>query len=581
MKPSSMKALILAAGLGTRLLPYTERLPKPLFPIDGRPILDITIHRLIDARIDGIVVNTFHLQQQVTDFIKSRNYPVPVVTRNEKTILGTGGAIKNVADFLGNQPFLVINSDILTDIDFQAVMAFHQTHPHPSTMVMHDYPEFNSVWVDNKGFVTRFAGSGNPTVTDSSNSLVCRAFTGIHVLDPSIMDWIPENRFVSIIDVYRSMLQSGLKIMAYSVSGHRWRDMGTPESFFEAAYEATGPMAFSKAFGPAPHMPLTRTRLSGDGSDRRWFRIHSKDQSIIMADHGIRLEVPDQPAEADAFIHIGQHLYHQGIPVPKIYFSDPFSGLVYVEDLGDTHLQSVIQDETDTRKIIGLYQQVIDQLIRMSVDGGRSFDPRWTWQTPAYDKHLILERECRYFMDALLNGYLGIEISFDDLADAFSLIADQALTHAVTGFMHRDFQSRNIMVSGEKIYFIDFQGGRMGPLQYDLASLLTDPYVNLTPEVQNDLLAYGIARLSQRMTVDREQFESSYNGCAIARTLQSLGAFGHLTRVKRKLFFEPYIPIALHNLGRRLMKNQESRFQPLADAVNKALIVLNSKGKVL
>ena len=571
-----MKALILAAGFGTRLLPHTERLPKSLFPINGQPILDSTIHQLIDAGIVGIVVNTHHLHQQIEGFIQSRNYPIPVVTRHETTILGTGGAIKNVANFLGNQPFAVINSDILTDIDLQAVMVFHKNHPYPVTMVMHDYPEFNNVWVDHQGFVTRFAGFGN--AADSSQPIESLAFTGIHVLDPSIMDWIPENRFASIIDVYQDMLQSGLKIKAYTAAGHRWRDMGTPESFFEAAYEVTGPIAFAKAFGP-PQMPITRTRLSGDGSDRRWFRISSGDQSLIMADHGICNGTGDQPAEADAFIHIGQHLYNQGIPVPRIFYSDSFSGLVYLEDLGDTHLQSVIQGETNAETIIGHYRKVIDHLVSMSADGGRSFDPRWTWQTPAYDKQLILERECRYFVNALLNGYLGMTIGFDDLSVSFNRLADQAIENGVTGFMHRDFQSRNIMVKGEKIYFIDFQGGRLGPLQYDLASLLTDPYVNLCPEVQDALLDYGMTTLAQIKPVDPQKFLSSYNACAIARILQSLGAFGHLTRVKHKPFFEPYIPIALNNLSSRLSTIQDAVFQPLADTVKNALNLLNLNRK--
>lgn len=572
-----MKALILAAGLGTRLLPHTKRLPKPLFPINGQPIIDITIRKLINAGVEGIVINTHHLHQQIAAFIKSRDYSIPVLTRFEETILGTGGAIKNVADFLADQPFLVINSDILTDIDLPAVMAFHHHHPHPVTMVMHDYPEFNNVWVDLSGFVTGFAGPDNGA--DEDESLDCLAFTGIHVLDPAVMEWIAENQFVSIIDVYRDILQSGLKIKAYLPNGHCWRDMGTPDSFFEAACDVNGPLAFAKAFGPPPYTSLTRTRLSGDGSDRRWFRIGANAQTLIMADHGIRHGTPDQPAEVDAFIHIGEHLYNQGIPVPRIYHSDPFSGLVYLEDLGDIHLQAVIQGETDPEKIIGYYRKVINHLLRMSVDGGRTFDPAWTWQTPSFDKQLILDRECRYFVEALLNGYLGMDTGFDDLSATFHLLADQALGNGITGFMHRDFQSRNIMVKGEYIYFIDFQGGRVGPLQYDLASLLTDPYVNLSPDIQDALLDYAMTALAKIKPIDPPKFLTSYNACAISRILQSLGAFGHLTKVKHKPFFEPYIPIALNNLSSRLSTIQDAAFQPLADTVKNALNLLNLNRK--
>jgi len=576
-----MKALILAAGLGTRLLPHTQYLPKPLFPINGQPIIDITIRKLMSAGVDEIVVNTHHLHQQIETFIQSRNYSIPVMPRHEKTILGTGGAIKNVADIIGNQPFLVINSDILTNIDLPAVMAFHQHHPHPVTMVMHDYPEFNNVWVDQSGFVTGFAGNTPEHEGNLSEALKNLAFTGIHVLDPAVMEWIAANRFVSIIDVYRDMLQSGLQIKAYMAVEHCWRDMGTPDSFFEAACDVNGPLAFENAFGPPPPMILTRTRLSGDGSDRRWFRVGANAQTLIMADHRIRNGPPDQPAEVDAFIHIGAHLYRQGVPVPKIYHSDPFSGLVYLEDLGDIHLQAVIQGETDSLKITGYYQKVIDRLLRMSVNGGRSFDPAWTWQTPSYDKQLILDRECRYFVEALLNGYLGMRTEFDELATAFNLLADQALENGITGFMHRDFQSRNIMVKGEHVYFIDFQGGRVGPLQYDLASLLTDPYVNLSSDIQDALLDYAMTKLSRIKKIDRQQFLTSYHACAICRILQSLGAFGHLTKDRHKPFFEPFIPIALNNLKKRLGLMGNPAFAKLSDTVNHAHDLLHSNRKAL
>jgi aminoglycoside/choline kinase family phosphotransferase/dTDP-glucose pyrophosphorylase len=575
-----MKALILAAGLGTRLLPHTNNLPKPLFPINGQPIIDITTRKLINAGVDGIVVNTHHLHHQIETFIQSGHYAIPVVTRHEKIILGTGGAIKNVADFLGNQPFLVINSDILTDIDITPVMAFHANHSYPVTMVMHDYPEFNNVWVDESGFVTHFAGSTPEHAADSFKSLKNLAFTGIHVLDPAVMEWIADNRFVSIIDVYRDMLQSGLQIKAYVAAGNCWRDMGKPDSFFEAACDVNGPLAFEKAFGAPPHMPLTRTRLSGDGSDRRWFRVGANAQTLIMADHGIRSGAEDQPAEVDAFIHIGAHLYRQGVPVPRIYHSDPFSGLVYLEDLGDIHLQAVIQGETDPLKITRYYQKVIDHLLSMSVNGGNSFNPAWTLQTPAYDKQLILDRECRYFVEALLNGYLGMRTEFDDLATAFNLLAEQALENGIMGFMHRDFQSRNIMVQKEQVYFIDFQGGRVGPLQYDLASLLTDPYVNLSPDIQDALLDYAMTNLARIKKIDRQQFLTSYHACAICRILQSLGAFGHLTKVRHKPFFEPFIPIALNNLRERLGLMEDPAFAPLSNTVTHATDLLHSNRKV-
>ena len=112
-----MKALILAAGYGTRLRPYTEHTPKPLFTVAGRPLLDIIITNLHKAGCEAVIINTHHLHQEIEAFVTARSYGLPVTTRYEPQILGTGGAIKNVIDFWDHQPFMVINADIVADID--------------------------------------------------------------------------------------------------------------------------------------------------------------------------------------------------------------------------------------------------------------------------------------------------------------------------------------------------------------------------------------------------------------------------------------------------------------------------------
>ena len=116
-----MKAMILAAGLGTRLLPLTEKIPKPLFPVLGRPLIDILIRRLEDMGCTAVIINTHHLAPMIEAFLKTQHYNIPVLTRYEKTILGTGGGIKNVEDFWDDDPFLVVNGDIFTDIDLERV----------------------------------------------------------------------------------------------------------------------------------------------------------------------------------------------------------------------------------------------------------------------------------------------------------------------------------------------------------------------------------------------------------------------------------------------------------------------------
>ncbi len=564
-----MKALILAAGFGTRLLPHTRVLPKPLFPIGGRPAIDILIRQLAVQGYNDIIINTHHLHGHIENFIRRQHYPVAVTTRFEPEILGTGGAIRNVADFMGNHSFLVINSDIFTDIDVGAVIRFHRAHPHPVTMVMHDHPEFNTVRVDDQDHVTGL----DPAVAPAADATGCRllAFTGIQVLDTEVFDFIPAQGFVSSIDVYREMITRGRILQACIVNNHRWHDIGSPAGYADAVMDAAAPAAFSKAFGREPEMPVTRTRLAGDGSDRKWFRLSSGYRSLIAADHGIR--TPGEPltypaSEAAAFVSIGNHLFEKGIAVPRIYNHDEFSGLVFVADLGDENLQARVVRAADEQEIIDCYRSVIDALIHMSVRGSEGFDSAaWTCQTPAYDRQLILERECRYFVEAFLNGYLGMDIDYNTLAPEFEKLADLATVDAVIGFMHRDLQSKNIMIMDERPFFIDFQGGRLGPIQYDLASLLCDPYVDLSENTRSILLGYCMEKLEQVRPINRESFIAGCHFCSITRLLQALGAFGYLTRVKAKPGFAPYMPVALKTLHNRLDSDAQNLFKQLRDTV--------------
>ena len=203
----------------------------------------------------------------------------------------------------------------------------------------------------------------------------------------------------------------------------------------------------------------------------------------------------------------------------------------------------------------------------MNISGMNGFNCKWSYQTQEYDTRVILDRECRYFVEAFLKGYLRMDASYEEFEDAFVLLAKKSLEHAVKGFMHRDMQSRNIMVVKHNVYFIDFQGGRVGPVQYDLASLLIDPYVKLPWHIQRILVDYYIEKLSARIHVNVENFHSSYTYCSIARNLQILGAFGYLIKVKGKTVYEQYLPTAVMTLKNNLKAVDAKEFQSLKTLV--------------
>jgi mannose-1-phosphate guanylyltransferase len=221
-----MEAMILAAGEGTRLRPLTYKRPKPLIPFLNAPLLEINLAYLRDFSIKRIIVNTHHLGDQVAEFVQSwrKKERFEVQLQFESEILGTGGGIARTRDFWTFQHFLVVNADILTDIDLNQVREFHLSHGGPVTLVLHDYPAFNQIEVDDQGRIQRFR-------TGSGRGL---AFTGIHLLSREIFQHLPPSGSYDIIPVYQRMIDQGLTVRAFISQGHYWRDLGTPQSYLAA-----------------------------------------------------------------------------------------------------------------------------------------------------------------------------------------------------------------------------------------------------------------------------------------------------------------------------------------------------------
>ncbi|MEX1298102.1 MAG: sugar phosphate nucleotidyltransferase [Desulfotignum sp.] len=534
-----MNALILAAGFGTRLLPHTRIIPKPLFTLGGVPILKHTIDRLIACGCRRILINTHHLSHQITEFLAGLNTGPDVDVRqvHEPRILDTGGAIANVRHLMANDRFFVINSDIVTDIDLKSVWRFHQKTRALATLVLHDRGPYNQVTMDADGWITGFRSPGQGL-----------AFTGIQVLSPDIFDHLPEEPVFSSIDWYSRLCPAG-GINAYVARDLFWEDLGTSDT-----YSRTARLWISAIALDAPVTGIDIQALSGDGSDRTWFRARPKpdisSRSAIVCDHGICLPGSQTRSQMDAFVKIGHHLHDRGVAVPRILAHDSLAGVVAVQDLGNTHLADLVNQLSEPADILHIYRKVVDRLILFSKIGAVGFDLSWTCQTPYYSKSLILEKECRYFMDSFIQGYLGKNILFDALEDEFHFIADLALAHGMEGLMHRDCQSKNIMIKDGAPFFIDFQAARLGPIQYDLASLLVDPYVMLPEPVQTDLLAYAMDRLKLTSSDSRHRFVQSVDYCTLTRNLQILGAFAYLSRVKGKRWFETHIPAAVASLKR-------------------------------
>lgn len=289
--------------------------------------------------------------------------------------------------------------------------------------------------------------------------------------------------------------------------------------------------------------------LAGDGSDRRFFRLPGSPTKVLLWH-------PYAPGgevnENDSYFRIGRHLRAKGAPVPEIHHYCREEGWMLLEDLGDISLESFCKAQSGEAQIRFRYRQALDILAHLQIEGLEGFDPAWCFDTKVVDGPFLMARECGYFVGAFLNGYLGLQVDFQDLAPDFEGLVTGALATHGLYLLHRDFQSRNLMVKDGRLRVIDFQGARLGPLGYDVAALLIDPYVGLAPKWQEEFLDYYLEELQKRAAVEEAAFRRQYHYLALSRNLQILGAFGFLTKAKKKANFARYIPGAVQELRRRL-----------------------------
>ncbi len=304
--------------------------------------------------------------------------------------------------------------------------------------------------------------------------------------------------------------------------------------------------------------------LHGDGSERTFYRVATQKESMLL----IWSPPGDEtfPNENDSYVYMGRHLLQKGVPVPEIYGYCRSEGLTLVEDLGSVHLQDAVV--SDARRLTALYGQAIDVLLKMQIRATGGLETRHCFDTSVYNQQFIIERELEYFRWSFLVGALGLEIDASYVERDFSLLASQAgAGEGQLFFLHRDFQSRNLMLKGDHLYLIDFQGARLGPPQYDLAALLLDPYVQLPEAIQQELLTAHSRAFAQLTEGSVEEFLQKYPHVALCRNLQVLAAFSFLTRIKGRSHFAQYIVPAWNRLRQQLAEPPCLEYRTLADVV--------------
>lgn len=241
-----MRAMILAAGLGTRLRPLTENRPKALVEVGGRTLLEITLDRLRSFGITDVIVNTHHFAEMVQEYLKSnKNFGMNIAVSHEDVLLDTGGGLKKAAYFFleqcagSEEPFILHNVDVISTIDLRRMVRFHNEHSALATLAVQERKTSRYLLFQQDSELC-----GRRSGTDSivelarpSQNVRALAFCGIHIISPRFLTMMTEEGAFSIITSYLRLAGLGQKIFGFRADEYYWRDLGTPENVAQAAQD--------------------------------------------------------------------------------------------------------------------------------------------------------------------------------------------------------------------------------------------------------------------------------------------------------------------------------------------------------
>ena len=565
------KAVVLAAGLGTRLRPLTLVRPKPLLPMWGVPMLERILSLLESWGVEEIAVNAHWRAEQIRRYVAERRGPAKVVVADEPEILGTGGVLNPLRYFLGTEPFWLVNGDIVVEgLDPQAIADAYDRSG-----------GFAGCWISEtfgpRTIEADFAGRVCNWKSDVAGDDGTYTYCGVALLGPRVLDYVAPTGFSTIVQAYeKAMMTDGRLVVGADPDGAYWADCGTLESYLEAhaalnpdrfdenpnvlfpdvklvdsadlaGCVVTGGMvggaferealvgvdqtgnarlaALAEAMGWRP-ADVAAAFMGARGSDREFWRlVHGDDRAVaVLYDDGSR-------PENARYAHHARLLAGAGVPVPRVLADVPGQKATAFEDLGGDSLEK--RACAKGVNLVKLYSPVVAALRALHEKGTEAAlaEPADALE-PAFGLDLY-KWERDLFETYCVKARYGYDKLPDDVSADLAAVAVELVRHRPV-VVHRDFQSSNVLFRPDGTFaFIDFQGMRLGSAAYDLASLLYDPYAPLGEKERAALarlypvrgLAYG----------------------AVQRLVQALGAFGRLASVGQPQFGR-YVPRALKNL---------------------------------
>ncbi len=299
--------------------------------------------------------------------------------------------------------------------------------------------------------------------------------------------------------------------------------------------------------------------LPSSGSNRRYFRLTGESGDTLIGVKGTSVE------ENIAFIKISDHFYRQGIPVPRVFAVSDDNNFYIQEDLGD----EILFKATEKGRTCGSFSEQERELLRKTMAklpeiqflGADGLDFSICYPQPEFDERMI-SFDLNYFKYCFLKA-TGLDFSEIKLEDDFQRMSDILMRSTSATFLYRDFQSRNVMLVNGEPYFIDFQGGRKGPIYYDVASFVWQAKANYSEELREELVQTYLNSLRKYMPVDETYFRQQLRHFVLFRTLQVLGAYGFRGYFEKKPHFLQSVPYAIDNL-RRLLREPFTEYPYLS-----------------
>ena len=592
--PQIKTAFLLGAGLGMRLRPLTEACPKPLLPVDGRPIITYAMDHLLTVGVKRFIVNTHHcadVYQQT--FPDGQWRGIPIIFRHEPVLLDTAGGLKNIEDLLkGDGRIIVYNADVLTDLPLKSLLEAHAGQRREATLVLRRDGPLRNVDLDNAGNICDMRH-----LLNRPGARRC-LFTGIYVVEKRFLKRLTAGKVESVVPVFvRMIAEKPGSVGCVQIDGGEWHDIGRLEEYrrmmnsppvpvrghhamespstprpedneqakpFEAIADAAVRRYVCHVLN-RPETAITEIAPKAKGgSDRTFRRICLGDApSLIFMHYNPGREENRRYAEIAGFLR------DLDLSVPKIFHHDPERCLLLMEDLGDADLWSFRQSAWNLRrdfyrKALGMIHKLhtfpVENLGQRSLTLMQGFGPElYRW-----------ERD--YFYENLVRGVCGIELGAQDAAALEAELGALAerLQQFGTSLVHRDFQSQNIMINRGEPVLIDFQGMRVGSYFYDLGSLLYDPYVLIDEHERMELLRYYYGL--QERTCAWDAFQEAFHEASVQRLMQALGAFGFLGRRHNRKDFLAHIPSGLQRLAEAASRSE--RFPALRGLVARCQMAL-------